>query len=413
MKSNTILVVDDERDILELLKETFEDAGYRVTTALNGMDALEIFERENPDIILSDNRMPGISGIEFFEEVREKASDSVRILMTGYADLNIAIEAINRGWVYKFVTKPFKLEEILVTIQRALEFYEIVKQKKRLEKKIRQHNAILEKRVKERTRELQNLMEELEVKNRTLIQQKTEIRELYSQLQRSYLGTIAALYFALEARDPYTRGHSERVFHYSLHMGTRLGLSGAELVNLKYAALLHDLGKIGVPDSILKKPGRLTDDEYATIKDHPVVGAAILDPINFLSRAKEIIRHHHEHYNGFGYPDGLKADKINIQGRIIAVVDAFDAMRSDRPYRSARTQQEALDELNRLAGKQFCPQCVQAFVEVLADIGDFYDHPKLLEEYSEELQFMKEDMPGLSQLLAHSNRELAVDCFEV
>jgi putative nucleotidyltransferase with HDIG domain len=413
MKSNTILVVDDERDILELLQETFEDAGYRVSTAVNAMDALEIFEKESPDVILSDNRMPGMSGIEFFEELREKASDSVRILMTGYADLNIAIEAINRGWVYKFVAKPFKLEEILLTIQRALEYYEIVKQKKRLEKKIRQHNAILEQRVTERTKDLQELMEELEVKNRTLTHQKTEIRELYSHLQRSYLGTISALYFALEARDPYTRGHSERVFHYCLHVGKRLGLSSAELVNLKYAALLHDLGKIGVPDSILKKPGRLTEEEYRTIKDHPVVGAAILDPVNFLSRAKEIIHQHHEHYDGAGYPDGLKADRINIQGRIIAVVDAFDAMRSDRPYRNARTQQDALAELNRLAGMQFCPQCVQIFEEVLMEIGDFYDHPELLENYSEELQFMRDDMPGLSQILTQPSWDMTAEPCEL
>jgi putative nucleotidyltransferase with HDIG domain len=413
MKSNTILVVDDERDILELLQETFEDAGYQVSIAVNATDALEIFEKENPDVILSDNRMPGMSGIEFFEEVREKASDSVRILMTGYADLNIAIEAINRGWVYKFVAKPFKLEEILVTIQRALEYYEIVKQKKRLEKKIRQHNAILEKRVTERTKDLREVMEELEVKNRTLTHQKSEIRELYSQLQRSYLGTISALYFALEARDPYTRGHSERVFHYCLHVGKRLGLTPAELVNLKYAALLHDLGKIGVPDSILKKPGRLTEDEYRTIKDHPVVGAAILDPVNFLNRAKEIIRQHHEHYDGAGYPDGLKADRINIQGRIIAVVDAFDAMRSDRPYRNARTQQEALAELNQLAGTQFCPECVQAFGEALTEIGDFYDHPELLEDYSEELQFMRDDMPGLSQILTQPKWDMTTEPCEL
>ncbi|TKJ40242.1 hypothetical protein CEE37_07915 [candidate division LCP-89 bacterium B3_LCP] len=401
MSENTILVVDDEEDILDLLKETLEETGYRVITAPCGSKALQILEHENPVVILSDNRMPDMSGIELFEEIRLRTTDAVRILMTGYADLSIAIEAINRGWVYKFITKPFKLEEILITIQRSIEYYEMLRQKKKLEAQIRQHNLLLEKRVQERTAELQDLTVQLEDKNRTLSDQKNEIRELYSQLQHSYLGTISALYFALEARDQYTRGHSERVFHYSLLVGKLLKLKPEELQNLKYAALLHDLGKIGIPDSILQKSGKLTSEEYTMIKDHPEVGAAILDPIQFLSQTRKIIRHHHEHYNGGGYPDGLQAEDIDIQGRIIAVADAFDAMRSDRPYRKAMTMNQALDELNRLAGAQFCPKCVKAFEMIISEIGDFYDNPELLDEFSGELQFMEDNMPGFSGFLAH------------
>ena len=171
-------------------------------------------------------------------------------------------------------------------------------------------------------------------------------------------------------------------------------------MNLKYAALLHDLGKIGIPDSILLKPGSLTEEEYSTIKDHPIVGASILDPIQFLRRVRDIIRHHHEHFDGRGYPDGLTADKINIQGRIIAVVDAYDAMRSDRPYRNARSRQEALRELHEMAGSQFCPDCVEAFDEVLEELGDFYENPALLEEYQDELQFLEDDMPESAEILS-------------
>ncbi|MBU0518947.1 response regulator [bacterium] len=404
MTTSKILIVDDEPDILELLQESFEDAGYYVITALNGLEALSLLEHEQPDIILSDNRMPGMSGIELMEEIRKNYPDSIRLLMTGYADLNIAIEAINRGWVYKFITKPFKMEEILIAIRRALEFYEIVRQKKMLEAQIIQQNQILEKRVIERTHELQHATEELESKNSVLLKQKEEIRRLYSQLQRSYLGTITSLYFALEAKDQYTRGHSERVFHYSLHMGKELDLNLEEMVYLKYAALLHDLGKIGIPDSILLKPGKLTPDEYATIQNHSSVGASILDPIQFLCQVKEIIRHHHEHYDGNGYPDGLTANNIRIQGRIIAVADAFDAMRSDRPYRKARTREKALQELQKYAGKQFCPECVEAFNRVISEVGDFYDDPTLEKQYAEELQFMQYEMPGMQEIFSFSKK---------
>ncbi len=406
MISNKIMIVDDEPDILDLLKDTFEEEGYNVITALNGLEALEMLDTELPDVILSDNRMPGMAGIELLEVIRQRYPESIRLLMTGYADLNIAIESINRGWVYKFITKPFKMEEIMITIRRAIEYYEIVKQKKILEEQIKEQNQILEKRVEERTIDLQNLTEELEEKNRTLSQQKEEIRRLYSHLQRSYLGTITSLHFALEAKDQYTRGHSERVFHYSLHMGRELDLDLEDMVHLKYAALLHDLGKIGIPDSILLKPGKLTSEEYDIIKNHATLGATILDPIQFLKRVKIIIGHHHEHYDGRGYPDGLKAENIDIQGRIIAVADAFDAMRSDRPYRAARSRMEALDELVEMSGTQFCPRCVDAFNRVIVEIGDFYDDPELAEKYAEELKFMEYEMPGMPEVFPYRRKEI-------
>ncbi len=398
MNPYTLLVVDDEPDILDLLDETFRDAGYRVITAPDGKKALSLLDEETPDIIISDNRMPVMSGIEFFEAVRKRNLEAVRILMTGFADMKIAIEAINRGWVYKFITKPFKMEEILVAVKRALEYYEVIKAKRALEQQIREQNQILELRVKERTYALQKVSEELAQKNAKLIKQKNEIRRLFSQLQRSFLGTISVLYFALESKDHYSRGHSERVFHYAVHLGQKLGLSSSDMLHLKYAALLHDLGKISIPDSILLKNGKLTDEEYQIIKGHPIVGATILDPILFLSSTRDIIRQHHERFDGTGYPDGLSKEKIDIKGRIIAVADAYDAMRSDRPYRDARSREEALKELRSLTGQQFCPRCVDAFQQVLEEVGDFYDAPELLDRFRDELGFMEEDMRGVNEV---------------
>ncbi|MCX6639307.1 MAG: response regulator [bacterium] len=411
MSAYTILVVDDEPDIIDFLKETLEVDGYRVYSALHGAGALKLIQQKTIDVILSDNRMPEMSGIELFEQVRKVSPETIRILMTGYADLSVAIESINRGWVYKFLTKPFKVEEMLVSIRRAIEFHEIVKQKKALEEEIIHQKADLVKIVEERTNELRDLTRELERKNRRTTQQKNEIRRLYNQLQRSYLGTITSLYFALEAKDQYTRGHSERVFHYSLHVGRILGLNQQELTHLKYAALLHDLGKIGIPDSILRKSEQLTEEEYQVIKGHSVVGATILDPIPFLKRAKEIIRHHHEHFNGTGYPDGQRGDNIDIQSRVITVTDAFDAMRSDRPYRKALCRDAAMAELRKHVGAQFCPQCVDAFDKVLDEIGDFYDDPDLIEKYRNELRFMEDEMRGLydSIILSQPPKEFALD----
>jgi len=207
------------------------------------------------------------------------------------------------------------------------------------------------------------------------------------------------MFFALESRDQFSRGHSERVLHYALHLGRKLELSPSEMLHLKYAALLHDVGKIGVPDALLLKNGKLTDEEFAIVKGHPVIGAALLDPIQFLASTRDIIRHHHERYDGKGYPDGLIGEAIDLKGRIIAVVDAYDAMRSDRPYRLARSRQAALGELNQLTGQQFCPRCVSVMSEVLEEIGDFYDNPELLEDFRDDLSFIEEDMRGVNEIL--------------
>ncbi len=400
MNPYTVLVVDDEPDIVQLLEEAFSEAGFRVLTALSARQALALLDSQKPDVIVSDNRMPEISGIEFLEMARLQHRDVVRFLMTGYADLQIAIDAINRGYVYQFITKPFKMEEILVAVRRAMEYYEIVRQKRVLEQQIREQNVALEQRVEDRTRELQELSQELVQKNVKLLRQKNQIRRLFSQLQRSYLGTIAAMFFALESRDQFSRGHSERVLHYALSLGKKLELSPSEMLNLKYAAILHDLGKIGIPEALLLKNGRLTDEEFTIVKGHPEIGAALLDPIQFLSSTRDIIRHHHERYDGKGYPDGLIGEAIDIKGRIIAVVDAYDAMRSDRPYRLARSRNAALEELKQLTGQQFCPRCVKVMAEVLDEIGDFYDNPELLENHRDDLRFIEEDMRGVNEILS-------------
>jgi len=201
-----------------------------------------------------------------------------------------------------------------------------------------------------------------------------ENAKLYSQLENLFLSSIRAIVNAIEEKDEYTRGHTGRVTEYSLLIGKRLGLSNDEIKTLELSALLHDVGKIGIPDSILRKPGRLTDEEYAVIKSHPLRGVKILEPIENIRHILPGIRHHHERYDGKGYPDGLKGKKIPFYARIIAVADAFDAMTSDRPYRKGLPIEIARKEIEENRGTQFDPECADAFLRELDE------NPERIEE---------------------------------
>jgi putative nucleotidyltransferase with HDIG domain len=189
--------------------------------------------------------------------------------------------------------------------------------------------------------------------------------ELYTKMRKVYLDTIRALAAAIDAKDPYTKGHSERVAEMSLALAQELNLSDKDIENIEYTALLHDIGKIGVADNILGKKSSLTDKEFDKIKEHTVIGAKIIEPVDFLKNSYEAIYHHHEKYNGKGYPDGLKSEDIPLSSRIIAVADAYDAMGSDRPYRKKLNKDKILNELKDQAGKQFDPEVVKALISVL------------------------------------------------
>jgi HD-GYP domain-containing protein (c-di-GMP phosphodiesterase class II) len=189
----------------------------------------------------------------------------------------------------------------------------------------------------------------------------------YIDMQDVYLSTVTALATSIDAKDPYTKGHSDRVNQYTLKMARQLKLPEDQLDMLQYMSLLHDIGKIGIKDSVLNKPGKLTEEEFDEIKKHPEVGYRIISEIKYLSKSAEVVRHHHERYNGMGYPSGLIGEKIPLGSRIISVADAYDAMTTERPYKKAMTHEEALLELNRCSGTQFDPRVVKAFIEVFGD----------------------------------------------
>jgi len=402
-KTHQLLVIEDDADTLELLRELFVEDGYDVITAKDGGSAIQIAQGADLDLILADYRLPDMTGTQLLESLKSSHSEAIRIIMTGYAEVSVAMDAINRGKVYKFITKPLNLEDLKIIVRRALEHLDALREKKRLEKEVVQYSRFLEKQVNTRTASLLAANAELALKNRELVRQKKEIDQLYREIQRNYLGTITSLCAAIEAKDKYTRGHSDRVFYYALKMAKELRLSKHNIEQLRYASFLHDLGKIGIPDSILMKPGKLTPEEYALVKEHPKVGEQILNPIRFLEKTKNIIRHHHERADGKGYPDGIDFDSMTIEERIIAVADAYDSMRSERPYRDPLSKEESLEILRQESGKQFCPRCAEVFIRIIERDGDLQDAEEGLRKQVEsrgeyDISSIEEPSPALTEV---------------
>jgi putative nucleotidyltransferase with HDIG domain len=339
-----ILIIDDEPSILSVLYSLLGDQ-YECKTASCAAEALEYLQEGSFDLVLSDIMMPGMSGLELLEEITRLNRDIVVILISGNLNIQSAIEAMRRG-AYDYVTKPFNLSDVETAVSRALRHRHLVKANQQYE----QH---LEELVNLRTHELS-------VANVTL---NTTLEKLYL----NYRATLRALAAALEARDVETKGHSERVVAYCLLLGKQMGLVDRELITLEHGALLHDIGKIGVPDAILLKRGALTEDEWSYMRRHVEYGAQILRGIDFLDGATQIVAQHHERFDGSGYPSRLEGDLICLGARIFAVADAVDAITSDRPYRASRPFEAAADELLRCSGKHFDPAIVKAFTSVPID----------------------------------------------
>ncbi len=331
-RDKKILVVDDEENIRMLISEHLKSNGYNCSIAANGKEALEKLERDNFELVLSDIKMPVMDGIELIKKIMSEYKDIVVIMVTSVFDTSSAIEAMRIG-AYDYITKPFYLDNLLLSVERALE-------RRRLIKENREYQQNLELRVEEQTKEIRN----------------------------TFLNAIEALAQALEAKDPYTNGHSKRVTDISIIIGKKKGLDNQNLDKLKLAGILHDIGKIGVTEEILNKPSKLTKEEYQCIITHPEIGAKILD---YLIKDKEIIdiiKHHHEFYNGRGYPDRLKGNEIPLGARILTVADTFDAMTSTRPYRNALSFEYAYDELKRCKGTQFDPEIVDVILECRKEV---------------------------------------------
>lgn len=311
MSEGTILIVEDNNVLREGLKEILSAEGFIVLTAGNGLEGLATMNSVLPDIIVSDISMPEMDGYEFFSAVREKSAwiTIPFIFLTARAEPSNILLGKNLG-VEDYLTKPLSREELITTIRSRLQ----------------------------RTRQLE-----------------------MAQLRQAYLASMTALANAIDIRDPYTGGHVERVTAYSIAIGERLGFSEQTLEHLRYGAILHDIGKIHIRESTLKKSSHLSESEWEEMRRHPIIGAEMLKDIPYLAPAVPIIRHHHERWDGNGYPDELAGIEIPIGARVVSVADTFDAMTTNRPYRSARTFEEALQEIVRFSGKQFDPTVVEAF----------------------------------------------------
>lgn len=390
-KEFDLLIVDDDPEILQLLCETFADHSLTVQTAAGIGEARAKLSHHAFKIVLSDHNLPDGYGVDFLTEMRGLGLGSIPILMTGLMDISVAVEAINRGKVYQFVTKPLDVMALTETIRRALQHVGALREQERLTSEVIEHNERLRREAEAKENSLAQAVDKIRAEEDTVQRQKAHIEALYNEIQDAYLHTVTSLTAAIEAKDHYTRGHGERVYYYCLLMADVLGLPESSRGDLKFASVLHDLGKIGIPDSILLKAGRLSREEMRTMHSHPVLTEEILRPLPFLENVRKIIREHHERCDGKGYPDGLKAELISLEGRILAVADSYDAMRSDRAYRKALTREQAVHELQSGTGSQFCPLCVGALICALNSRGEF----AAAEGSEGSAEVLEEDLPRL------------------
>ena len=300
----TILIVDDEENNLQLLKRTFRSQ-YNLLTASDGLQGLEMVKQygDKISLIVSDQKMPVMEGTEFLKHVRESYPQIIKILLTGHVGTDILVSAINDCDLFQYILKPFEPEELKMAVEKGIEKYSMASNNKLYYK---------------------------------------ELRELFYK-------TIRAISNALDTRDSYTNGHSLRVTLYSMILAKSLNLDNEYMEDIEIAGLLHDIGKIAMPKSILCKNGKLTDEEFVVMKNHPVVGEKIVVNIKKLQLISEWVKSHHEKWNGTGYPDGLKGEEIPLAGRIIALADTYDAMTSTRPYRTALSHETSIAERTRCA----------------------------------------------------------------
>src|SRR5258706_7055132 len=329
-----LLIVDDEVEVRGVLHDLLSDR-YQWAEAASAEEALTQLRETNYELVISDITMSGMTGLEVIPHVKVASPDTVIVMISGMQTIESAINALRLG-AFDYLMKPFDLRQAEAAVARALEHHELVAAKRRYENH-------LEELVEQRTAELDQALDSLE---------------------NAYRTTLQALTAALETRDAETHGHSERVVTFSLRLGREYGLTTPQMKALEFGSLLHDIGKIGVPDAILRKPAKLTDEEWVRMREHPMHGQQILRGIKFLEGAARVVAQHHEKWDGSGYPLGLKSKDIDVCARIFSVADAFDAITSDRVYRQGRSYDAAAAELDEWSGRQFDPKVVEAFHRV-------------------------------------------------
>ena len=321
-----ILIVDDEESIRTVLRMALRRDGMEVREAANGREAVELIASWAPDVLVADLLMPEMNGIELLRQAKAADDTLGFVILTGVGTTAEAIQALRLN-ADDYLLKPYDVAELSISVGRALERRALVRQN-------RFYQQCLEMRV----------------------------AQLGQQLERLAAEALISLAGAVEARDGYTGAHLERVTRYSQAVGAELRLDRDKLRTLWIGSLLHDIGKISIPDRILNKPTALSSEELRVMREHPKLGAAILEQSSFLCAAVPAVLHHHERWDGRGYPFGLRESEIPIEARVLAVTDTYDAIVTDRAYRARRSEQVALDELHRCSGSQFDPQVVDAFV---------------------------------------------------
>ena len=344
MSSQNLLIVDDEQNVINSLRRELRGEHYTIYSANSGQAGLELVKEQRIDVVLSDQMMPGMDGISFLERVRQYDPDVTRILLTGHGSLKSAMSAVNNCQIYSYLTKPWSTDNLKDTIARAF-----------LDRSLAVKRRRIEAAVKKRNRELKRLNDDLV----DLVQART------GELDEAIREGVVMLAVAAEAKDDDSGQHVHRIQELSLAICIALGIPLGESQQISFFSMMHDIGKIHIPDSILRKRGPLTSRERQIMQTHCVAGETILSNKRFYKAARQIARSHHERWDGNGYPDGLKGEAIPLPARIVAVANIFDSLTHEHPYdRPVRTVAEALAEMEAQSGKAFDPEVLSAFVSI-------------------------------------------------
>ena len=360
-----ILVVDDEEEITNYLSTMLDQEGYSCVTASSASEALTLLRKNQEKsfvLILADIVMPIMGGIELIEHIQKFYPEVGVVAISADINLNQAVEAMRKG-ALDFITKPFQPEVMFPRIQKALERIHLTNEN-------REYQKFLEEKVETRT---------------------AELIKKHRSLQKLYVNTVEVIARAIEAKDSDTQGHSKRVSKYCTHIAHRMGVEPEELQNIEIAGLLHDVGKIGIADEILGKPTKLTIEEYEAIKEHPLISLKIIEPIEELKRVKEYVKHHHERWDGKGYPSGLKSEEIPLGARILSVADAFDTMWIGRQYHAAWDLETVIKEFQNNRETQFDPKVVDTFTELIREDPNLFTQIRKQNPPSRERELKSEE----------------------